>query len=245
MPIRLLCLSDIHSKVSSLSAILNKEVEVGEKRPDLIMISGDISHFGDAKEVERVLGVVDEAGIPYCYVLGNCDPKGNRMGVNAKGRCLESGCMPFKDLAVFGSGGSTHTPFGTPFEVDEEELIASIERSRSTCWGGDGSAGESCSGDFPSPSIMLVHNPPFGDIVDRTRSGLHVGSQKLRMLILEASPLLVHCGHIHEAAGAEWIGRSLVLNPGPAERGSYALVEIEMNPNGKGESLVNVVHQKV
>jgi len=236
MPIRLLCMSDIHSKVSTLNAILNKAAEDKKKRPDFITISGDISDFGDGEEVKMVLKAIDGTGIPYCYVLGNCDPIESRMGVDVKGKCLESGCMLFAGVAFFGSGGSTRTPFSTLFEVDEDELIANIKRSMSACCG---------DGGFPGASIMVVHNPPAGEVVDKTRSDLHVGSQKLRQLILEASPILVHCGHIHEAVGVERIGHSVVFNPGPAARGSYVVVEIDMETEGEGGPLVNVSHQKV
>jgi hypothetical protein len=39
-------------------------------------------------------------------------------------------------------------------------------------------------------------------------------------------PDVVICGHIHEAAGVDTIGRSRMVNCGPAHRGSYGLIDI-------------------
>jgi Icc-related predicted phosphoesterase len=41
---------------------------------------------------------------------------------------------------------------------------------------------------------------------------LHAGSPGLRDLIRQTGPRLFICGHIHEAAGAERMGRTLVVN---------------------------------
>jgi Icc-related predicted phosphoesterase len=214
MPLKLLCLTDIHGKISSLNAILDKVL--CNQKIDLITISGDISHFGNGEDIEQALNVIDKTGVPYCYVLGNCDPIGLRGGVRAEGFCLEAQCMSFMGITLIGCGGATPTPFGTPFEIGEEEMLSIITKSI-----------EECYGEHSANALMLVvHNPPLGEVMDKTRTGLHVGSAKLRDLILKTSPLLVQCGHIHEAEGVERVGRTVVFNPGPAFRGNYALVDV-------------------
>jgi hypothetical protein len=229
MPIKLLCLSDIHAKVSSLCAILDGVVQ--DYCPDLITISGDITHFGTCDEVERILRVVEETGVPYCYVLGNCDPPECRNGVNVGGTCLEARCVSYPGIFVLGAGGATPTPYSTLFEVEEEEIVGILRARRSAC----------CKDGCTSPLVLVLHNPPKGEVVDRTRNGMHVGSEKIRQFILEASPAVVQCGHIHEAVGTERIGGAVVFNPGPAQRGNYAFVEIDNENGGK----VNVIHGSV
>ncbi len=213
--LKILALTDIHDNVSLLTNIL--DLVLKEKQVDLITVSGDVSNFGGDEDVERILRLIEKTGVPFCYILGNCDPIEFRNGVNVGGRCMESACGVFSGINIIGSGGATPTPFGTPFEVSEDEIVENVARIISEC----------CGSGCTEPVMLLIHNPPRGEVVDRLRTGLHAGSKKLRDLILQSSPLLVQCGHIHEASGVERIGRSVVFNPGPAFRGRYALVEIE------------------
>ncbi len=213
MAIRILAISDIHGKASSLNAILR---EASSERIDLITASGDLTHYGSEADLAQILEALDGAGAPVYYVLGNCDPKEFRRGIGSHGVCIEESVGELGDLSVVGAGGSTPTPFGTPFEVEEGDLVAGLRQSRSRA---PLAAGRSL--------MFLVHNPPAGRLVDRTSFGRHVGSRMLADLISSVSPLVVQCGHIHEAAGVESIGSSTVFNPGPAMRGRYALVRID------------------
>lgn len=224
MTVRLLSISDIHGKVSSLSTIL--ECASASRRVDAITVSGDLSHYGDRKEVERILGLLEKVGVPVYYVLGNCDPREALGLMGVKAVQLEGRCERYLDLVFTGAGGSTTTPFGTTFERDEEELIDQIMKGMRVC------------NENVGRLMLIVHNPPFGGIVDRTSFGRHVGSKRLRELIMTLSPLVVQCGHIHEAAGVERVGQTLVFNPGPAMRGHYAYLEV----GGDG---VNITLEKV
>ncbi len=211
-PIRLLAVSDVHGKVSKLKAAIEASAPRGV---ELITISGDISHFGRPPDVKYVLESVGGYGIPFCYVLGNCDPP-EFDGSGAGGSYVDSRCEVVKGMAVTGAGGSTPTPFDTPFEMSEDELVRRIREGIAGCAAEAG----------PRRMMLLTHNPPLATTVDLTRTGAHVGSRLLRDLILEASPLLVQCGHIHEAAGVERLGGSLVVNPGSLLRDQYAIVDL-------------------
>lgn len=208
--ITILALSDIHGKESSLRSIL--ESSLNSYRIDAISISGDITHFGSSEVLKKILGIVSEAGRPFFYVLGNCDPPEYKTGINSLGVCLEANCHKIGEVTFVGSGGSTPTPFETPFEVEEDTLVRNISGAYSKCGG--------------SATFLVTHNPPLGAVVDLTRGGAHVGSKALRDLILKLSPRALQCGHIHEARGKETIGKTLVFNPGPAMRGNYAIVTL-------------------
>jgi Icc-related predicted phosphoesterase len=56
--------------------------------------------------------------------------------------------------------------------------------------------------------------------------GTHVGSKSVRDFIEREQPDVVICGHIHEARGQDAIGRSKIVNCGPASKGYYAVIEI-------------------
>lgn len=210
--VKFLALSDIHGKLSSLQLIAEK-VLAGQKI-DAITVSGDISHYGDRAEVRRILDALGSLSLPVFFVLGNCDPREASDLSTEVAIQLETRCEVCGGLLLTGAGGSTPTPFGTTFERDEEEIVSRIRANLGSC-------------GAESPGVyLLVHNPPYGTSLDRTAFGRHVGSRRLRELIEAISPAAVQCGHIHEAAGVERIGGTVVFNPGPAMKGNYALVEV-------------------
>jgi Icc-related predicted phosphoesterase len=43
----------------------------------------------------------------------------------------------------------------------------------------------------------------------------------------EYEPRLVLCGHIHEGRGVAHCGDTTIVNPGPAQRGHAALVDLD------------------
>ena len=51
----------------------------------------------------------------------------------------------------------------------------------------------------------------------------------MRQKILSDSPRLVVSGHIHEAQGKEELGKTTIVNPGPAMRGNYCRIGIGEN----------------
>lgn len=75
------------------------------------------------------------------------------------------------------------------------------------------------------PLVLVTHHPPKG-VVDRSFLGIHAGLVELRRLDEELKPVAHLCGHIHEARGTGRVGATLVVNPGPAKRGYYAVVEV-------------------
>ncbi len=69
--------------------------------------------------------------------------------------------------------------------------------------------------------------PPHG-----TRDELpfgHVGSKAIQKFVDRVD--LIVCGHIHEAKGIEIVGKTVVVNPGEACKGSCAVITIEEAEN--------------
>jgi Icc-related predicted phosphoesterase len=75
--------------------------------------------------------------------------------------------------------------------------------------------------------ILCSHAPPAGTACDRLGTGLHVGSSVIRAFVEKEQPDLVLSGHIHESRGVDEVGKSCVVNPGPAMNGHYAVVEVD------------------
>ena len=99
---------------------------------------------------------------------------------------------------VFGIGGGIPiTPFGSwSYDFTEEQATELLA-------------------DCPDDTVLISHSPPK-NILDRSSSGLHLGSEVVRKVIMEKNPRLVVCGHIHESSGRiENYENTVVINAGP------------------------------
>jgi len=78
--------------------------------------------------------------------------------------------------------------------------------------------------------ILLAHYPPYG-VMDKIlfkkspMNGKHIGWEPYNKIIKKYNPKLVLCGHMHEYQGKKNLGKSLIVNPGPAGEGKAAVIE--------------------
>lgn len=108
------------------------------------------------------------------------------------------------------------TPWNTPREADERTLSKIIDKAVKQM-------------QRPENGIFNFHCPPYETNLDlapkldksmKIVSGfagveyIHVGSKAVREAIKKYQPILGLHGHIHESAGYDFIGKTLVLNPG-------------------------------
>lgn len=182
------------------------------RRADCLVVNGDLTVRGGRSEARSVLDALSELnGTVYAHI-GNMDEAEvdvmfSEMGINLNGRGKVIG-----DVGLFGLGGSPPTPFDTPSEFSERELEATLRK-----------AYESVAD--ARVKILFSHPPPANTLLDRVRSGEHVGSTAVRSFLEQADCAACVCGHIHEAVGTDQVGPTRVLNPGMLARGGYARIE--------------------
>lgn len=205
---KIVSLTDIHGDyeaISKMAAVL-KEV-------DLILVTGDITHFGHRDTAKKVVETIREINPNLLAVTGNCDHSDvedylndENLSINGKGKTIEG-------LGIMGVGASLPTPFNTPNEMPESAFETCLYQAKA---------------ELPDalPFILVSHQPPFGTLTDRLSSGVQVGSQTVRTFIERFNPLVCFSGHIHEARGKDRIVSTVIINPGPASAGNYAWVEI-------------------
>jgi len=199
---RFLVLSDIHGrdKVADWAKRL-----AAEHHADAYIILGDITHFGPASWAGEFLDRLDR---PVYAIPGNCDPPELVCDeIEAHATLLHKRKVTIGGEAFIGLGGSNPTIFDTPFELEEEEIEASLRPLMET------------------DAIMVVHAPPKG-VNDRIANGLNVGSDAILKLVYEFRPKAVLSGHIHEARGIVERNGTLFLNPGAAKDGNSALLDV-------------------
>jgi Icc-related predicted phosphoesterase len=200
-------ITDIHGKTARVEEISRVIADA-----DIIILSGDITHFGEVEDVERVVGSFEKYNSRIFTVPGNCDPPGVEAWLSRHELNLHARCVSIGQLTLIGLGGSLPTPAGSiPNEHPEEELRSFLD-SAATC--------------IPEDSTLLLvsHQPPIDTVCDQT-SGMHVGNNSVRTFIERYEPAVCFTGHIHEGMGVDKIGKTKVINPGPLQNGGYAMVE--------------------
>lgn len=181
---------------------------------DLVVLSGDLTNFGGTEEARTVINAA-RAYCPSVLALpGNLDHPEVIDFLRAEQTGLHGESRRFGDLAFFGCGGSNLTPFHTPLEYQDEELEAIIAQAYASV------------ADAPV-HIMVCHTPPHATRVDRLTDGRPVGSPAVRRFITEKQPHVCITGHIHESAGVDYLGRTVILNAGPFAAGGYILVRYD------------------
>jgi Icc-related predicted phosphoesterase len=84
----------------------------------------------------------------------------------------------------------------------------------------------------PKNFIFLIHYPPYG-IMDKIKhkgspmNGKRAGFEPYNKMIKKYKPILVINGHMHEYQGMKRIGSSIIVNPGLAQKGKAAIIEID------------------
>jgi Icc-related predicted phosphoesterase len=204
---RLLCITDIHGEVRRFEKIL-----AAEPRADLLIIGGDFTNFGKPPEVDHLLNLAQAHTPQVLAVGGNCDSREIDQLLIERGVSLHTRGVRIGDIGFFGL--SAMPPWrGNMYEFPEEDLDRFLAASFAQVEG--------------SPKyIMVPHCPPRNSVVDRSGSGANVGSTAVRNWVDKVKPILVICGHIHEARGQAKIGDTVVVNCGPAREGNYAVAEV-------------------
>ena len=213
---KILCIADIHGDIEGV----RKAREYAEKNSIKdVLILGDFPSHGMFHNIDMSLGEIRLAldqlkGLNVLAIPGNCDPRNSpelfeRLGVNLHEKIKEIG-----GIELVGFGGSNITPYGTPFELPEEEIHSRLVKLFSF---------------LPqAKTVLAVHCPPRDTNCDITGNGMHAGSNAVRKVIEEFQPDLAVCSHIHESGGStDVIGRTKVANIGRISYGFIGVLELE------------------
>jgi len=206
---RILGISDVHGKIKDIDKLFSQAGDV-----DLTLISGDLTHFGDANQARTVIEAIRSHGVEVLAVAGNCDNPDVEEYLSEEKINLHQRVLVRAGLVFIGMGKALAGPVATPNETDEEAFRTGLEQTLAAAPPG-------------RPLILLVHQPPYGTLNDRVLFGRHVGSHAIRHFIESHQPLLTFCGHIHEARGIDKIGETYIINPGPLPKGHYGLAELD------------------
>ncbi len=216
---QIIAFGDIHMATATAAAI------PGIKEADLVLLNGDLTNYGGAAEAKKVLDDIMRVNPKVLAQYGNLD-KGEvneyleKLAINLHGQArLMQG-----RVCLIGIGGSNFTPFHTPSEMPEKELLRLAEKAFRQ--GLEFIALAEPLHQRKIPIILLSHVPPAQTKVDTLYNGRHVGSKAIRTIIEHYQPELCIVGHIHEAKGCDMIGTTPVYNHGMLRQGGWLRVEL-------------------
>jgi Icc-related predicted phosphoesterase len=178
---------------------------------DLVILSGDITHFGNAGDAEKVLNVVELYNNSVFAVPGNCDYPDVGAYLSERGINLDGTSRSYGRYTFAGLGGSLPTPGGNTPDERSEEMLADCLRDAVY------------DHDPDTPLVVVSHQPPFGASCD-IAADMHVGSRSVREFIERYKPLVCFTGHIHESTCIDNIGISKLVNSGPLGGGCCSRV---------------------
>jgi len=204
---KIVALTDIHGSYRKADEILTKA------SADVVVIGGDITTAGTRAEVERAVEGWKKRNRLLVAVAGNMDSPEIDDTLEAAGVSINGRGIRIGEVGFFGVSASPFSPLHTPYEISEEETAQRIE------------TGYRAVRDS-KVKVFVPHAPPHGTKVDKVFMGTHVGSKSVRDFIEREQPDVVICGHIHEARGQDVIGKTKIVNCGPAGKGYHAVIEI-------------------
>ncbi|BBO78278.1 metallophosphoesterase [Desulfosarcina widdelii] len=181
--------ADLHGRPERLAAI---ETHVATQRPDLLVLAGDLSR---RMRPDEVAGSLSRLSLPTFFIRGNSDSRRLEASLGRPPRLqnLHATRKIVNEVGFVGVGGTLPLPFHSRLGLAESALVARLS-------------------DLLQPGDVLVaHPPPYG-VRDRVLGRFHAGSRAVKRLVERRAPALVICGHIHEQAGIETLGKTVVVN---------------------------------
>jgi len=215
---KIVALGDNHNDIEKMLFYVEKLSSINF---DFIVYTGDFSDINTPKGFSQediatiIIRELKTLKKPIFAVPGNNDTiniisilEKEGIGVHGKGKL-------FNNIGIYGFGGAK-TPFRTSYEPTDEEIEKGLRNGLKDV-------------KNANMKIQVTHTPPLNTRLDFLIGGVHVGSAAVRKIIEEEKPILAISGHIHETKGIDYIGKTMLINPGRLSEGYFGYVEIKQD----------------
>jgi Icc-related predicted phosphoesterase len=186
---RLYAASDLHGKCRYRETIKDG---IRRSRADAVVLAGDILNYRRNPDLLRFL---DDLPVPVFFVRGNSDPPflERWAAQSRKVRSLHLAPRVLNGVGLVGLSGTIPLPFHSRVGWHEPRMLRRLAPL------------------VHAGMIVVAHPPPHG-CRDRVLGRWPAGSRGLSRLARKTVPAVMVCGHIHEAAGVDRLGDTLVVN---------------------------------
>jgi 3',5'-cyclic AMP phosphodiesterase CpdA len=200
-----------------------ERLQESPNRPDMLVLSGDITDNGDNESFDKTAALLAECPFPVWPMVGNHDSREGLLHAFPQVRPAESGFLHYvveQDglrivlLDTFEPGRHG----GAFCEARQAWLAARLDEAPDT------------------PTLVFMHHPPVVSGIDWMDPAPGEGWVRRLGAALEGrrQVLAIHCGHLHRPLSASFRGIPLGVTPSVAPLVSLDLRKVDpANPDGR------------
>lgn len=193
-----------------------------DRRPDLVVITGDIVDKGHPDEYDNALELLKRLTIPYLVLPGNHD-----------------------DRQAFRSAFSHHSylpKFGPlHFCVDEHPIrIVGLDTTVPDLHHGALNdfglswLEKTLSQDKAKPTLILMHHPPFRTGIPYLDKYRCMNANSIETILRSFTNIeAILCGHVHRLIVRRWAGTVVIASPSTVTE-----IALQLNPKSKPQSFL-------
>jgi 3',5'-cyclic AMP phosphodiesterase CpdA len=195
-----------------------------DRRPDLVVLSGDLTEKGHPDEYAMALELLGGLSMPWLVMPGNHDEREN-----------------FR--ATFAGRGHAYLPASGPlhYVVDEYpvRIVALDSCPPGQHHGHIDAAGldwlQATLAEQPlKPTLVLLHHPPFMSGIGYLDDYRYIDAEPLAAVIRGYSNIeAVLCGHVHRAMVKRWAGTVVMACPSTATE-----IALRLEPGASPQSFL-------
>jgi len=209
---------DNELNVTRFKATLGRLIE-GPNRPDLLVLTGDITDHGDADSFRRAIEILRTCPIPILPMVGNHDSRKGLLGAFSQVAPAEGGFVHYVVEAPLGLriiclDTLEEGRHGGAFcEVRASWLAARLAEAPGR------------------PTLIFMHHPPVVAGIDwMDPAPDEAWIIRLRAVLEGQSQVLaIHCGHLHRQISTRFAGIPLGVTPSVAPLVAMDLTPIDQN----------------
>lgn len=209
---------DNELNVHRFKATLKRVIE-GPNRPDLLVLTGDITDHGDAESFRRTIAILRDCPIPILPMVGNHDSREGLLGAFPQVVPAEGGFVHYvvdvpRGLRIICLDTLEDGRHGGAFcEVRASWLAARLAEAPHT------------------PTLIFMHHPPVVAGIDwMDPAPDEAWILRLRDVLEGQSQVIaIHCGHLHRQISARFAGIPLGVTPSVAPLVAMDLTPIDQN----------------
>jgi 3',5'-cyclic AMP phosphodiesterase CpdA len=201
-----------------------RQLSEGPNRPDLLVLSGDITEHGDMPSFATAAALVAECGVPVLPLVGNHDSRAALVAafpqvVPAEGGFLHSAQDAGHGLRVIALDTLEEGRHGGAFCEARARWLA-----------------EALAAAPDTPTLIFMHHPPVASGIAWMDPAPDEPWIARLAAVLEGQRqvLAVHCGHLHRQIAARFAGIPLGVTPSIAPQAALDLSPIDpAAPDGR------------